>query len=74
MTDDRDELVARGYDEMAERFFDWAQRVEGDPRLEWFENRRLVERAGFTVVRDQIVTFVEPDHGDASFQWILAQR
>jgi cyclopropane fatty-acyl-phospholipid synthase-like methyltransferase len=38
------------------------------------ENRRLVEEAGLEVLRDEIVTFVEPDHGDASFEWILARR
>ena len=38
------------------------------------ENRGLVERAGLTVLRDEVVTFVEPDYGDSSFQWILARR
>jgi len=38
------------------------------------ENRRLVEEAGLEVLRDEIVTLVEPDHGDASFEWILARR
>jgi SAM-dependent methyltransferase len=37
------------------------------------ENRRLVEAAGLTIVRDEVVTFVEPD-GPAQFQWILARR
>jgi SAM-dependent methyltransferase len=37
------------------------------------ENRRLVEAAGLTVLRDEVVTFLEPE-GPASFQWILAQR
>ena len=37
------------------------------------ENRRLVEAAGLTVLRDEVVTFVEPE-GPASFQWILAHR
>jgi len=37
------------------------------------ENRRLVETVGLTVLRDEVVTFVEPE-GPASFQWILAER
>jgi SAM-dependent methyltransferase len=37
------------------------------------ENRRLVEAAGLAVLRDEVVTFVEPE-GPVSFQWILAQR
>ena len=43
MSDPRVELVARGYDEIAD-------------------------------LRDEIVTFVEADRGDASFEWILARR
>jgi cyclopropane fatty-acyl-phospholipid synthase-like methyltransferase len=35
VTDPRVGVVERGYDEIAERFLDWAQRIEGDPRLEW---------------------------------------
>jgi cyclopropane fatty-acyl-phospholipid synthase-like methyltransferase len=38
------------------------------------QNLRLVEQAGLSVLRDEVVTFVEPEHGDASFQWILARR
>lgn len=37
------------------------------------ENRRLVEAAGLTILRDEVVTFIEPD-GPATFHWILAQR
>jgi cyclopropane fatty-acyl-phospholipid synthase-like methyltransferase len=37
-------------------------------------NRAIVEQAGLAVLRDEVVTFVEPDHGEASFQWILARR
>jgi SAM-dependent methyltransferase len=37
------------------------------------ENRRLVEAAGLSVLRDEVVTFVEPE-GPVSFQWILAER
>ncbi len=37
-------------------------------------NRRLVEAAGLAILRDEVVSFVEPDHGDVSFQWILAER
>jgi cyclopropane fatty-acyl-phospholipid synthase-like methyltransferase len=37
------------------------------------ENTRLVEAAGFTILRDEVVEFVEPE-GSVSFHWILAQR
>jgi SAM-dependent methyltransferase len=36
-------------------------------------NTRLVREAGFEILRDQLVTFHEPD-GDATFQWLLATR
>ena len=36
-------------------------------------NTRLVREAGFEVLRDELVTFREPD-GDATFQWVLAMR
>jgi SAM-dependent methyltransferase len=35
-------------------------------------NSRLVREAGFTIERDEVVTFDEPE-GPASFQWVLAQ-
>ena len=35
-------------------------------------NSRLVREAGFTIERDEVVTFVEPE-GEARFQWVLAQ-
>jgi ubiquinone/menaquinone biosynthesis C-methylase UbiE len=35
-------------------------------------NSRLVEEAGFELLRDEVVDFVEPD-GEAVFQWILAR-
>jgi SAM-dependent methyltransferase len=35
-------------------------------------NSRLVREAGFTVERDEVVTFEEPE-GPARFQWVLAQ-
>jgi len=35
-------------------------------------NSRLVREAGFTIERDEVVTFVEPE-GPASFHWVLAQ-
>jgi cyclopropane fatty-acyl-phospholipid synthase-like methyltransferase len=35
-------------------------------------NTRLVREAGFEVLRDEVVTFREPD-GDATFQWLLAE-
>lgn len=36
-------------------------------------NTRLVREAGFEILRDELVTFHEPD-GDATFQWVLATR
>jgi cyclopropane fatty-acyl-phospholipid synthase-like methyltransferase len=36
-------------------------------------NTRLVREAGFEVLRDELVSFREPD-GDATFQWVLATR
>lgn len=36
-------------------------------------NRRLLERAGFALLRDELVTIREPE-GDATFHWILARR
>jgi SAM-dependent methyltransferase len=37
------------------------------------ENRRLVENAGLAILRDEVVTFTEPE-GPVQFQWILARR
>lgn len=34
-------------------------------------NSRLVREAGFTIERDEVVTFTEPE-GPVSFQWVLA--
>ena len=36
-------------------------------------NTRLVREAGFDILRDELVTFREPD-GDVTFQWVLAMR
>jgi cyclopropane fatty-acyl-phospholipid synthase-like methyltransferase len=36
-------------------------------------NTRLVREAGFSIIRDELVTFLEPD-GEVTFQWILAMR
>ena len=36
-------------------------------------NTRLVREAGFDILRDELVTFREPD-GQATFQWVLAMR
>ncbi len=36
-------------------------------------NRRLLEQAGFALLRDELVTIREPE-GDATFHWILASR
>ncbi|MBV8561456.1 MAG: class I SAM-dependent methyltransferase [Actinobacteria bacterium] len=35
-------------------------------------NSRLVREAGFAAIRDELVTFDEPE-GPATFQWVLAQ-
>jgi hypothetical protein len=35
-------------------------------------NSKLVREAGFTIERDEVVTFEEPE-GPASFHWVLAQ-
>jgi cyclopropane fatty-acyl-phospholipid synthase-like methyltransferase len=37
-------------------------------------NRRLVEEAGLTVVRDERETMVEPDYGEGTWQWLLAEK
>jgi SAM-dependent methyltransferase len=37
VSDPRVEIVAAGYDRMADTFADWRDRIEGDPRAEWFE-------------------------------------
>jgi cyclopropane fatty-acyl-phospholipid synthase-like methyltransferase len=36
-------------------------------------NTRLVREAGLEILRDELVTFHEPE-GDATFQWVLATR
>ena len=36
-------------------------------------NRRLLEAAGFALLRDDLVTIREPE-ADATFQWVLASR
>ena len=36
-------------------------------------NTRLVQDVGFEILRDELVTFLEPD-GEATFQWVLAVR
>jgi cyclopropane fatty-acyl-phospholipid synthase-like methyltransferase len=36
-------------------------------------NSRLVREAGFVILRDELVTFREPE-GEATFQWVLAKR
>jgi len=37
------------------------------------ENRRLVEAAGLTILRDEVVEFEEPE-GPARFHWILGRK
>jgi SAM-dependent methyltransferase len=36
-------------------------------------NRRLLGEAGFELLLDELVTFVEPE-GEATFQWVLCRR
>jgi hypothetical protein len=36
-------------------------------------NRRLAERAGLEVARDELEVMVEPE-GEVQWQWLLAQR
>jgi cyclopropane fatty-acyl-phospholipid synthase-like methyltransferase len=38
VSDPRVQLVARGYDLIADRFAEWRDRIEGDPRREWAED------------------------------------
>jgi cyclopropane fatty-acyl-phospholipid synthase-like methyltransferase len=38
VSDPRVEIVARGYDAIADRFAVWRDRIEGDPRREWAED------------------------------------
>jgi ubiquinone/menaquinone biosynthesis C-methylase UbiE len=37
-------------------------------------NRALVERAGLVVLRDELETTVEPEYGEARWQWLLARK
>ena len=37
MSDPRVERVAQGYDRIADRFAEWRDRIQGDPRHEWAE-------------------------------------
>jgi ubiquinone/menaquinone biosynthesis C-methylase UbiE len=37
-------------------------------------NRRLVQEAGFELLRDEVIVQHEPGHGDVPFLWILARR
>lgn len=38
-------------------------------------NRRLLHEAGFEIMLDEVVTFLEPEpYAEATFQWVLAQR
>lgn len=38
------------------------------------ENRQLVQAAGLEIERDEVIAIVEPDHGEARFQWIVASK
>ncbi len=37
-------------------------------------NRRLLDAAGFELVRDRVITHDAPGHGPVSFMWVLASR
>lgn len=37
-------------------------------------NRRLLAEAGFALARDELVTTVEPDGAESTFQWVVARR
>jgi ubiquinone/menaquinone biosynthesis C-methylase UbiE len=41
VTDDRTQLVGRGYDIMADRFLEWRDRIEGDERSRWRDELAL---------------------------------
>jgi predicted TPR repeat methyltransferase len=38
------------------------------------ETRDLLHGAGFELIRDEVVTIVEPDEGEARFLWVVARR
>lgn len=38
------------------------------------QNRRLVAAAGLEVVHDELEQLIEPEYGNARFQWLLARR
>jgi SAM-dependent methyltransferase len=144
MRNPRIALVADCYDRIADRFAEWRERIDADPRREWAaelhsrlpegvrvlelgcgagglethelarrfrltgvdvslalhafgasdlpgwigewlgaptffssyepsENRQLVQAAGLAIVRDEVVTILEPE-GPVQFHWILAER
>jgi hypothetical protein len=68
VSDPRTALVGAGYDAMidlgAPTFFS-----SFPPET----NTRLLAEAGFTLLRDELVTISEPE-GPATFQWVLARR
>jgi SAM-dependent methyltransferase len=37
-------------------------------------NKALVERAGLVVLRDELETTIEPEYGEARWQWLLARK
>jgi len=50
MSDPRVELVARGYDVIADRFADWRERIEGDPRRVWADDLAALLEPGARVL------------------------
>ena len=83
------QLVAAGYDAMADTWEGWSARVTDGPRHDWLEefrrepmffsghppetNSRLLRDAGFDLVRNEPVTITEPE-GAVSFHWVLGRR
>jgi hypothetical protein len=67
VSDARTQIVARGYDKLAEQFAAWSTRVENDPRL------RFLQELTMELQLDELVTIREPE-GEATFQWVLARR
>jgi hypothetical protein len=66
-------LAAFGQTESEDWSGDWpdAPVLHASPPPE--EISRLVREAGFAAVRDELVTFEEPE-GPVTFQWVLARR
>jgi hypothetical protein len=64
VSDPRVDIVAAGYDRIADRFAGAFDAV-----CSFY----VFEAAGLSILRDEVVTFEEPE-GLVQFQWGLAQR